>query len=197
MMLEVVTRTDAATRGLPRYFTAPCVNNHYDGRFVSNGCCVGCHRESIKKMRKKYPEKERIRKKRCNSRRIEKIARYDHEKYIRDKENILVRLSKWRADNPEKVRHSVRKGRALRKGAEGHHTIEDIDRIFLSQRGKCAYFRHCGTSLRAEYHVDHIVPLSRGGSNWSSNLQLTCKKCNSEKGALNPLVFSRRIGMLV
>lgn len=35
--------------------------------------------------------------------------------------------------------------------------------------------------------VDHIVPLSRGGTNYFANLQTLCKNCNSKKG--NHYVF--------
>lgn len=33
------------------------------------------------------------------------------------------------------------------------------------------------------YHVDHIVPLHRGGTNDCSNLTLSCASCNSRKGS--------------
>jgi CRISPR/Cas system Type II protein with McrA/HNH and RuvC-like nuclease domain len=41
---------------------------------------------------------------------------------------------------------------------------------------KCIY---CGSTHKIE--VDHIVPLSYGGSNEIENLQLACKRCNFEK----------------
>lgn len=31
--------------------------------------------------------------------------------------------------------------------------------------------------------IDHIIPRSRGGQNNQTNLRLTCKSCNSSKGA--------------
>jgi 5-methylcytosine-specific restriction endonuclease McrA len=32
-----------------------------------------------------------------------------------------------------------------------------------------------------ELHIDHIIPLSRGGENCEENLQTLCKKCNLTK----------------
>lgn len=39
----------------------------------------------------------------------------------------------------------------------------------------------CGSRERLEY--DHIVPLSRGGSNTARNIELRCETCNRRKGA--------------
>lgn len=41
--------------------------------------------------------------------------------------------------------------------------------------------RECGAT--SDVTVDHIQPLSRGGSNDLANLQLLCRQCNSRKGA--------------
>lgn len=41
--------------------------------------------------------------------------------------------------------------------------------------------RSCGTTQKLT--VDHIVPLSRGGTNDLDNLQLLCRSCNSIKSA--------------
>lgn len=43
---------------------------------------------------------------------------------------------------------------------------------------KCVY---CGSIDRLT--IDHIVPLARGGSNTSENLQTLCQRCNSSKSA--------------
>jgi len=43
--------------------------------------------------------------------------------------------------------------------------------------------QHCGASLfEIEPHIDHIVPLAKGGTNDESNLQALCAPCNLAKG---------------
>jgi 5-methylcytosine-specific restriction enzyme A len=52
--------------------------------------------------------------------------------------------------------------------------------VFEKYKFKCAY---CGaTSLDGvSLEVDHIIPISRGGSNELENLQILCRPCNSGK----------------
>lgn len=83
--------------------------------------------------------------------------------------------------NRELVRSYTRNRMALKKKAPGSHTIEDVKRQYDRQKGKCYY---CGKKLgtgKNAYHVDHIIPLSRGGSNDISNLVIACPQCNVSK----------------
>ena len=43
----------------------------------------------------------------------------------------------------------------------------------------------CGKPVpKDDFHVDHIVPISAGGSEWDlDNLELSCPTCNLTKGA--------------
>lgn len=42
------------------------------------------------------------------------------------------------------------------------------------------------TQIPGNVHVDHKIPVSRGGSNDWANLQAVHKRCNLDKGALTP-----------
>lgn len=53
--------------------------------------------------------------------------------------------------------------------------------VFERDGGQCM---KCGKKVtKDEFHVDHIVPISKGGAEWDlSNLELSCPKCNIQKG---------------
>jgi hypothetical protein len=58
--------------------------------------------------------------------------------------------------------------------------------VFHRERGHCAFCHKdvSGTlSVGELLHVDHVVPLARGGLNDVTNLQLLCEECNLKKGA--------------
>lgn len=56
-------------------------------------------------------------------------------------------------------------------------------RAYVEQRDKCCVYCRCPDG---PYHIDHIVPSSRGGSNDISNLALACASCNISKRDRTP-----------
>ena len=50
--------------------------------------------------------------------------------------------------------------------------------VWRRDRGSCV---DCGSRARLEF--DHIIPVSRGGSNTARNIELRCERCNRRKGA--------------
>lgn len=67
--------------------------------------------------------------------------------------------------------------RALKIGAVGTFTKEEWIEMCRKHDNRCV-----ACNVQGQMTVDHIVPLSRGGSNDVSNLQPLCKSCNSKKG---------------
>ena len=114
--------------------------------------------------------------------------------YEANKEYIVGKVAEWHAANPDGQRTRGRNYRAKLHAAEGSHTREQIAALHDSQGGKCVY---CRVSLKNGYHADHIRPLSKGGSNWITNIQLTCGPCNNRKRATDPIEFAQRLGRLL
>ena len=63
---------------------------------------------------------------------------------------------------------------------------KDLDRVIWESRRRCAYCRrHCGR----KFHIDHRIPLSRGGTHRFENLCLACPRCNLQKRTMTDLEF--------
>ncbi len=127
-----------------------------------------------------------------------RYAKYHKERYAEKTDLILAINKKWRLSNPEKV-HSYRRNRHAKvQGNGGSHTGEDIIDIIKMQGNKCAYFSYCGTEVTSRNrHVDHIIPISAGGSNNRSNLQVLCRSCNLTKAAKDPILYCQSLGWLL
>ncbi len=100
----------------------------------------------------------------------------------------------YRKKNPELIAALKRNYKARKRDAEGSHNGEDIKRLFTLQKGKCA---NCKINISNGYHVDHIWPLSKGGSNDPCNLQILCPTCNVRKKDKDPVIFAQQMGRLL
>lgn len=109
--------------------------------------------------------------------------------YWENKEKERVRGIDYRRRNPEKVRAKNHRRRQTVAQAIGTFTPEETRDLFKRQKGKCYYCQcklinpdtHKGTGEKA--HLDHVVPLKRGGRNDISNLVWACAFCNASKGS--------------
>lgn len=117
-------------------------------------------------------------------------AKWYHENI----ERARARNRQHKRDNPQKINAINANRRAIKKGSTGSHTADEIKSLFVMQGGKCA---NCLCSIKKSCHVDHIVPLIRGGTNWIKNIQLLCPPCNLTKGAKDPIEFAQENGRLL
>lgn len=82
----------------------------------------------------------------------------------------------WSKEHPENVRAAHQTRRARKKNAEGSFTYEEFERLLEQCEYRCLA---CGSTKNLS--ADHVVPLSKGGTNYISNIQVLCKRCNSKK----------------
>lgn len=120
-------------------------------------------------------------------------AAYDKLRVQREKERLKAQGAEWKRLNKDALKAQRATRAARKKSAEGAHTKQDIEAIYAHQKGEC---RYCKVELNGNYHLDHRVPLSRGGSNWPVNLQILCGPCNVKKWAKDPEVFELEIGFI-
>ena len=156
----------------------------------------------IDRRNKKFPEKIKLlanaRSKKWRKNNLEKSRKISNEsssKYWKNNpEKRREKLNNWRSTNNIAHKAIAQKRRALNKNAEGFFNKNDIKNLFLTQNNKCVY---CNLHLAITgYHIDHIMPLVLGGSNWINNIQLLCPQCNLKKHAKNPDIYEKEIGYI-
>ena len=64
--------------------------------------------------------------------------------------------------------------------------------VWKKSAGHCWY---CGRELESVFDVDHMIPISLGGSNCISNLFPSCKLCNTRKRTMTLDSFRRFMSM--
>ena len=74
---------------------------------------------------------------------------------------------------------------------KGSYSRRDVLSLLRRQMYTCVY---CPNSLKVKFHEDHIIPLSRGGSNSIGNIQLLCPSCNAKKYNFLPVEYRKRVG---
>ena len=147
------------------------------------------NKERLKEYDQSYRKenKERIReiKRQWRAENPEKVRDQKRREYLKNKQDYLDRAAKWRAENPEKKRLNDQKRRArkLENGCE-NFTKEQLKEHWV-QEGidpkRCYYCEEAPFE-----HIDHYVPLAKGGPHFMSNLRPSCASCNTSKSDRDP-----------
>lgn len=167
----------------------------YIGKFRSQ--CKVCYNAKRRPTRKKHrlenldkilekarayflENKERIYKKNKerNSSKREEIARKQREYRAQypDRAQAANKKSRERHHEARLLNNRIRKNR--QRAAEGSFTKQEWTELCMKYNNECVC---CGE--QKPLTVDHVIPLSKGGTNYISNIQPLCGSCNSKKHA--------------
>jgi 5-methylcytosine-specific restriction endonuclease McrA len=102
-------------------------------------------------------------------------------------------LYNWKGGKENQRR--LNKLRHYRKQAAGKLDFEYLEILLKLQKNKCYY---CNTELKAGRGtaIEHLIPLSKGGSNKWINLVYSCNSCNSKKRTLTLADFAIKEGRM-
>ncbi len=115
----------------------------------------------------------------------EKRSRYNRTYYLTHKEEQAARHARWRQANPDASRAIGQRRRARVANAPiNDFTRHEWQALKAHYKDRCAY---CGRKM-TRLTMDHITPLSKGGSHTLANIVPACKSCNSRKRERAPLV---------
>ena len=186
----------ARAQGLKRYYTGkPCKNGHVAVRFVQGSQCVICKALWASKSQKRNKTAKNARQKRYREKHRDELRQSGRDRYAsfspERKAKYIRERNDYHLDNPDVAKRCYRKNPHL----SYIHTVAYRARlnkvsVELTQ-GEAAMIKAIYAQMKrlnveagfAKYHVDHVIPVSKGGIHHPSNLQILTATENLKKGA--------------
>jgi 5-methylcytosine-specific restriction endonuclease McrA len=111
----------------------------------------------------------------------ERVAGSKHDYYERNREEVIFRSKKWAEENAERMRiakaNNRRKRRAAKYASGDHFTAQEFKALCSAYGYVCMC---CGVTGR-RLEADHVIPLTKGGSDDICNFQPLCGECNRRR----------------
>jgi 5-methylcytosine-specific restriction endonuclease McrA len=136
--------------------------------------------------------------------RRERARERARQRRLADPEGTRARMRRHMEQNRERIyarnREASKRNRWVFRAAKARRRAavrecempvrpRDLRRLVVLQDGRCFW---CDGALGLSPHVDHIIPLARGGTGDVWNVALSCPTCNVRKQAQLPLDWAPR-----
>jgi 5-methylcytosine-specific restriction endonuclease McrA len=167
--------------------------NQPKGKFGKRSKCKACEYQLYKEYYQKNPQKKRDAENKYRKNNPEVFARRDRKYYLKNKDKMLEANKKWKQDNPDKYaelnrrKERVRRARKFENGQKPYTEIAMLE-LYGTVCHLCesaidmAAPRKVGTpGWELGLHVDHVIPLSKGGPDTLENVRPAHGKCNLQK----------------
>jgi len=162
-----------------------CKNNHpLDEKNLyiypsGRRACRTCRKVWDNSYRLRHSENIAVRKLEWFERNKNKHSEYSKRYKENNPDAYRKAKKKYRQNNPDKEREWDHRKRALKRNQLGDWKASYEQVLFKNQNGLCFY---CRCDISKGYHIEHMIPLSRGGMHDLKNIVLSCPDCNLRKG---------------
>ena len=192
-MNDISIAPDKQCAKCKQYFPATFeyFGKRHSGKSDLSSYCKSCASRAHKEWTKRNPRRNNKNKRDWEKRNPDKVKEYYKKTRLRpqkrtveinyrkrNKQKILDNARRYRQAHKDSIKARNRYYKARKRHAQGKHSPAEVVEQYKRQHGKCYY---CNCKLGNAYHVDHVIPLSRGGSNGIDNIVIACPSCNMHK----------------
>jgi 5-methylcytosine-specific restriction endonuclease McrA len=144
------------------------------------------NREQLSEQRRRYYESRReefkARSRHRQQTKPKQVAETKRRYYEANREQIAKAQRQYYEAHREDFFRRAARRRAMKRLAPSESI--DYETVFERDEGLCGL---CGEPVSPDgWHLDHVVPLARGGSHTYGNVQVAHPRCNLSKGAKLP-----------
>ena len=125
------------------------------------------HKEEMLAHQKRYRKEQK-----------KEISVRRRKRYLAHPEKTAIQVAAWVRANRKRARLNVNRYHAKRRAVSGNFTIAEWNLLLVIFAFRCAYCWQKGLKLG----IDHVVPVSKGGTSFIENVLPSCLSCNSRKG---------------
>lgn len=170
------------------------------GRYGVAAHCIACHYKltapNSKKWRLANPDKTREACKKHYWKNHDETLEKQRAWRVNHVTETRSNSKRWKELNRTKVAAKEHRRRARIAGTGGTYNQNDVElqkRSQTDKRGKLHCW-WCEKVIKEDIiHIDHRIPLSKGGDNSPGNICISCPSCNWSKGAKLPQEWRGRL----